>query len=391
MFETTSVYLANLNATENIVINQGGTYSSKTYSIIQVLFTKAVSNQNLIITVVGDTVNNIKRGALRDAIKIVQGSPILNSLIKSYNATDRTFHFYSGSIMEFMSFLDEGDARAGKRDILFINEANILPWDMVEQLINRSHQSFIDYNPSSEFWAHEKLIVPKMFGAKSVKLLISDHRHNGFLSPEQHEHIEKRYEEDHEWGRVYARGMTGKIEGLIFRNWERVFLFPEKSEILAYGLDFGFTNDPTSLTEIRMQNGELYIKLHIYETGLTNPDISNRMNELGIDRSKWIIADSAEPKSIQELYSMGWKVEGANKGPDSIKSSIDILKRYKMNIVGDSFQLVKELGAYKWKEDKVSGKPLNEPIDFMNHAIDSIRYVALNRLMENNSGEYYII
>lgn len=392
MFDTTRLYLENLNATEDILVNQGGTFSSKTYSILQVLFSKAVSIPNAVITVVGEDIPNLKRGGLRDALSIWNGSKQLQQLTKSYNATDRIFHFHSGSLIEFVSYMGEQDARNGKRQFLFINEAQGVEWAVAEQLIGRtSIQTLIDYNPSSEFWPHEKLIAPGRFGTKKVKLLISDHRINGFLTQDQHEHIEQRYKDDREWGAVYARGKTGKIEGLIFRNWDRVFHFPDNSKIIGYGLDFGFTNDPTALTEIRMQDGELFVKLHIYETGLTNPDISAKMQELGIDREEWIIADSAEPKSIQELHSMGWKIEGAIKGKDSIMASIDVLKRYKLNIVGDSFPLVKELGSYKWKVDKVTGKPMNEPVDFNNHAIDGIRYLAQNKLMETNSGEYFII
>jgi len=387
MFQSSRLYLENLNSTEDIVINQGGTSSGKTYSIIQALFSIAISNERKIITVVGQDIPNLKAGALRDAIEISNGSEELKQLITNYNKSDRVFEFRSGSIMEFKSYSDMQDAKSGKRDYLFINEANGISHGMFNELHLRTKvRTFIDYNPNTEFWVHEKLI-----GKEGVKLLISDHRNNPFIDSKIRNKIEALKDIDLESWRVYARGLTGKIEGLIFRNWDRSYIFPPDAKLLGYGLDFGFTNDPTALVEVRQSNGELFIKSLIYETGLTNQDISARMDTLGISRNEDIICDSAEPKSIEELRRMGWRVEGANKGADSIKNSIDILKRYKMNIVGDSGSLVRELNSYKWKVDKNTGKSINEPLDILNHAIDSIRYFALNRLGQDNSGVYYII
>jgi phage terminase large subunit len=141
---------------------------------------------------------------------------------------------------------------------------------------------------------------------------------------------------------------------------------------------------------MRQQDGELHIKELVYETGMTNQDIDKRLHELGISQYDDIVCDSAEPKSIEELRRLGWRVEGAKKGPDSIINSIDILKRYKMNIVGDSNNLIKELNTYKWKVDRATGKSINEPIDYLNHSLDAIRYIALNKLAYNNKGVYHI-
>lgn len=288
--------------------------------------------------------------------------------------------------MEFKSYMDSQDAKSGKRDYLFINEANGISLELFNELHLRTRERvYIDYNPNNEFWVHEQLI-----GKPNCKLLITDHRHNPFLSDKIREKIEALKERDIELWKVYARGITGRIEGMVFKNWERCFVFPKDSKLIGYGMDFGFTNDPTALCEVRESGGELFIKQLIYETGMTNQDISARLHQLGISQSEDIVADSAEPKSIEELRRMGWRVEGAQKGKDSINMSIDILKRYKMNIVGDSGALVKELNSYKWKTG-ADGKPMNEPIDYLNHALDSIRYIALNKLNSPFSGEYYII
>lgn len=379
MFDTTVVYQSCWESKCDIVIQQGGTWSGKTYGIMQCLFSLAVSG-NYVITVVGQDIPNLKRGALRDAQTIESSSPILKQLIQSYNASDRIYKFYSRSIIEFVSYANEQDARNGKRDFLFINEANGITWNIAEQLINRTRiRSFIDYNPSAPFWAHEKLINTKQFGNKTVQFVRSWHVHNTFLTAEQHEHIEKRTAEDPEWGRVYGRGNTGKIEGLIFRNWDTVDKIPEAAALIGYGLDFGYTNDPTACVEVRKMDNELYIDLKIYETQLTNPDIARKLLEAQISTN--VVADSAEPKSIAEIRANGVWCDPAEKGKDSISNGIDILKRYKMHITSRSGALIKELNGYKWKEDKLTGAKLAEPADRQqDHAIDALRYLALNKL-----------
>jgi phage terminase large subunit len=384
MFDTTTVYQSCWESTSDIVVQQGGTWSGKTYGIMQALFSYAVSNK-YVITVVGQDIPNLKRGALRDAQIIVDSSPILQSLIASYNASDRIYKFHSGTIIEFVSYDTEQNARNGKRDILFINEANGLPWNIAEQLINRTRvRSFLDYNPSAPFWAHEKLIYPRKFGNKSVQFVRSWHVHNTFLTAEQHEHIEKRSIEDPEWGRVYGRGNTGKIEGLIFRNWDVIETIPPAATRVAVGMDFGYTNDPTAIVDVRKMDNELYVDLLCYETDLTNPKIADKLKALSIVNN--VVADSAEPKSIAEIRSAGVWLDPAEKGKDSIVHSIDVLKRYKIHVTSRSQPLIAELNAYKWKEDRLTGLKLQEPADRQrDHAIDAIRYVALNKLSVPNT------
>jgi phage terminase large subunit len=281
--------------------------------------------------------------------------------------------------MEFKSFKDSQDAKSGKRDYSFFNEANGIPFDVFTEVRLRTRkQTFIDYNPNAEFWVHEHLI-----GKSNTKFIRSWHEHNPFLSQAMRDKIEGLKEVDEQLWRVYARGYTGKIEGLIFRNHNIVPEIPKDAEFIAAGMDFGFTNDPTTLIEVYRFNGELYVNQLLYSTGLTNQDIGNKLTELGFDKSKRIIADSAEPKSIEELRRMGFNIQGAIKGADSIRASIDILKRFVINITGNSTHTKKEFMSYKWSE-----KNPNEPIDGYNHTIDAIRYVALNRLSSKNSGQY---
>lgn len=376
MFDTTVVYKANFYAPERILINQGGTSSGKTYAIIQLLFTYALQQPMQVITVVGQDIPNLKKGAYRDAKRIWTNSLKLQAWFSKPNETDRLFMCRNGSIIEFTSYSNEQDAKSGKRDYLFVNEANGITYDVYWQLANRTRKKvFIDYNPSSRFWVHEHLI-----GKPDSKLIISDHRHNVFLSPEEHGRIEAI--DDADYFKVYARGKTGKLQGLIYTNWVLCNEMPQTSKKRYLGIDFGFTNDPTVIVDVRLAEGELWVDELAYEKGMLNKDIVALLNELGVNRTIDIIADSAEPKSIAELNAVGFKVEGAMKGADSIKVGIDILKRYRINVTRRSANIRKELLAYRWKIDRLTGEPLNEPIDLFNHALDALRYIALNKLGE---------
>jgi phage terminase large subunit len=379
MFKTTDVFLSNRNADTDIIINQGGTSSGKTYSILQNLFLHAIENDRCIITVAGQDIPNLKVGPIRDAHNIVDNTEGLNNYILEYNKSDRVFTFVNGSIIEFKSYDDAQDAKQGKRDYLFLNEANGVDkiiWD--ELYIRTKKRSYIDYNPNNEFWVHTDLI-----GKPNVTLIISDHRHNTFLDQKIHDKIEAI--DDPELYKVYARGLTGKLEGVIFRDYNVVSGIDPDAKLIGYGLDFGFSNDPTALVSLYSHSGELIIDELIYDKGLLNVRISDLMRELGVNGR--IVADSAEPKSIAELSAYGWQIEGAKKGPDSIRQSINTLKRYKLNVTQRSNNLKKELNGYKWKQNK-DGKLDNEPVDFLNHAIDALRYASLNILDNPTSGRY---
>ena len=376
------LFEANYLSKAEIVVNQGGTSSGKTYAILQVLMLFAVNQQGIIITVAGQDIPNLKSGALRDALKITDESDTLKNAIQSYNKSDRVFQFKNGSIIEFKSYADPQDAKSGKRDYLFMNEANGISWDIYQELSLRTKtRVYIDNNPNAEFWVHDRLI-----GRKNVQLIISDHRHNPFLSNEMREKIESIKNEDIELWKVYARGLTGKISGLVLNNWQLCDDIPPRAKLVAIGLDFGFTNDETGCLAVFKQNGELWVDELLYETGLTNPDIAKQLSTIGLSKNALIVADSAEPKSIEELRRLGWNIVPAKKGADSINISIDILKRYKLNISRRSINLRRELARYKWKTD-LAGRTLNEPIDRWNHLIDPLRYVALNQLKIKGTGK----
>lgn len=378
LYEVTELYDANLNTTERTVVNQGGTSSGKTYAIMQVFFFLGMQEPNQIFTVVGQDVPNLKKGAYRDATTIRNGSDVLTLLYPYVNEGERIFKCLNGSIIEFSSFKDAQDAKSGKRDYLFINEANGIPYEIYWQLAIRTRKRiFIDYNPTARFWVHDELI-----GRKGVRLIISDHRKNYFLTDEEHDRIEGI--EDPELWKVYARGLTGKIEGLVLTNWDICDILPPREEwkMSAYGLDFGFTNDPSALEHVVQAHGDLWIDEEIYSTGLTNPDIARRAREGGITDRDQVIADCAEPKSIRELQAAGLWVTASPKGQDSIVSGIDILKRFKLHVTRRSIGILANLRSYQWGKDR-DGNMTNKPEDKNNHGIDAIRYVALAKLPQH--------
>lgn len=381
MMTVSPLYIANENAEERTIVNQGGTSSGKTYSIMQLLFVIAMRNAGYVVTVVGQDIPNLKKGAYRDAKRILGNSEELRKWFPTINESERVIKCVNGSVIEFYSFKDEQDARSGKRDVLFINEANGIPYEIYWQLDMRTrHKVFIDYNPSARFWVHEKLI-----GKDDVRLIISDHRHNPFLTEDEHRKIEGI--EDYELWKVYARGKTGVIRGLIFPHYNIVEVLPDKMERRGewYGIDFGFTNDPTAVYHVVLAHGELWLDEVMYQQGQDNPHIARRLKDVGVTNRSNVVADCAEPKSIAEINATGLHVVASDKGADSVNVGINILKRYKLNVTRRSTGWLSEAQKYKWKVDK-NGNTLNEPCDVFNHAMDAVRYVALKYLRTERKG-----
>lgn len=375
------LYKANNDANPRFLVNQGGTSSGKTYTIMQRLIVLTIEIPRCVITVVGQDLPNLKVGALRDLDNIIHGSAWLMDWFKQ-NRSDSTFRAKNGSLIEFKSYQDAQDAKNGKRDYLFINEANGVAYDVFWQLqIRTRRQVYLDYNPTSRFWVHDRII-----GRDDCKLIISDHRNNRFLTEGEHQKIEDI--DDRELWMVYARGLTGKISGLVLTRWDVVDRLPPRDEWkmdCGYGMDFGFTNDPTTLEHLVLAHGDLWVDEIIYETGLTNPDIAARCKDEGLTRADLIVADSAEEKSIKEIHNLGLWVVPCTKGKDSVNSGLDVLKRYVIHVTRHSRGIREELGKYKYKVDR-DGKTTNQPIDAFNHGIDALRYVATKRLAIEHRG-----
>lgn len=368
------LFKANVQEGFRVYVNQGGTSSGKTMTILNVLFFYAINEGGCVITVAGQDLPNLKVGSLRDARTIIGQSQWLSTWF-TINDSTSTIRGLNGSLIEFKSYDNAQDAKNGKRDYLFINEANGIPYDVYWQLAIRTRKKvYIDYNPSERFWVHDNVI-----GREGVKLIISDHRGNGFLTQEEHDRIEAI--EDPELFQVYARGKTGKVQGLVLTNWDIVDALPPRSEwkMYAHGMDFGFAADETALEQVVLAHGDLWIDEKIYSTGLTNPDIVQRARDAGVTRADMIIADCAEPKSIAEIQASGLWCVPSVKGADSIVVGLDILRRYRLHVTRRSKGIIENLKTYKWQKDR-DGRETNTPQDKNNHGIDAVRYVALAKL-----------
>lgn len=369
LFDTSVIFEENYNSDKFITINQGGTSSGKTYAILQVLIVKCIEKSHTDVLVIGQDIPNLKLGAYKDMKDILSKSEYLISHT-SFNESDRIVKFSNGSKIVFTSFQDSQDAKSGKRNYAFFNELNGIKYSIFYEIYLRTTEGiFCDYNPNSKFWVHDKLI-----GRDDVKLIISDHRHNPFLLESVHKKIESI--EDEELFKVYARGLTGQIKGIIYNNWSLCNDMPGDYKFRYIGIDFGFTNDPTAIVDVMISGGEIFIDEICYNTNMHNSDIISILKKYPRIEC---ICDSAEPKTISELKLSGINATPAVKGPDSIRYGIEKIKQYKMNVTRSSINIRKELERYKWKEDK-GGTAINIPVDGYNHALDALRYVVQTKM-----------
>ena len=377
---TAQAKISKLNKRVRVV--RGGTSASKTFTIVPFLIDYAVKNPLAEISIVAETIPHLKRGALRDFLKIMDMIGMYEP--ENFNKSSLVYTFSNGAYIEFFSADAESKLRGARRDVLFVNECNNITWEAYYQLAIRTRRFiYLDYNPVSEFWVDTELI-----NDSDTDFVVLTYKDNEALDKSIIKEIEKAKEKAltstywHNWWNVYGLGLIGSLQGTVFENWQQCDSVPTDAEFIAYGMDFGFTNDPSTLIAVYRYNGELYINELIYQTKLTNSDLIARLKELGIKSHEMIVADSAEPKSIEDLRRASFRIEGAKKGPDSIRNSIDTLQAFKLNVTKSSINLIKELRNYKWITDN-DGKHTSQPIDSYNHAIDAIRYVALNRLKKS--------
>lgn len=382
----TSVFKQNLeayNKGNRVIVNKGSTRSSKTWSILQLLFLIADYSDNpMLISVVSESMPHLKRGCIRDFENMLRSEGLWNA--KNWNATDKIYKIKNSRI-EFFSADQPGKVHGPSRNILFINECINVPYEVYRQLAIRTTETiFLDFNPCHEFWVDEK-VLPRQ---ESV-LIRSTYLDNEYLTEAQIKEIESN-KNDTAWWQIYGLGETGSNEGLVMQNWEITDTMPEDCKRQWIGIDFGFTNDPTAIVDIRLREGELWIDELLYAKGYDNLQIAKHLDICGISHSTPIIADCAEPKSIREIRSWGWQVEAAIKGKDSINIGLALLNRYKKHITKRSINILSEYRNYRWLIDEF-GSPNNIPCDRFNHSIDAQRYVALNKLLqEGNRFDYYV-
>lgn len=370
----------------------GSSSAGKTIAILIILIDMCTKRHNLEVSVIAESIPHLKRGALKDFLKIMKATGRFNA--SRYNATDRKYTFANGAYMEFFS---PESVIGSRRNVLYINEANYIKYDDYHQMaIRTSDEIFIDFNPANEFWAHTE--VARESNAEMITLTYLDNESRPSNVDEEFAiALEKAAKEESQglpitsywrnWCEVYVHGRTGNLQGVIFNNWDQIDEVPN-IPFIGSGLDFGFTNDPSALIAVFVKGKDIYLDQLIYEPGLITSDLVAKFPVVGVTIQDPIIADSANPMNIAEIKRSRYSIEPAKKGQDSIKVSIDKLQEYKIHITKRSTDLIKEFRSYRWKVD-ASGKSLNEPIDFMNHGIDAVRYVVLNKILNTTYSKFY--
>lgn len=365
---------------------QGGTSAGKTYGIIPILIDIAAKTPHSEISIVAESIPHLKRGAMKDFKKIMVET---GRWVESrWNATDFKYTFANKSQIEFFSADADAKLRGARRDWLYMNECNNMTFHAYNELASRTKNGvYLDWNPTNEFWFHEHLI-----NDNDVDFLIINYLDNESCPESALNFIlkakEKAKTSDYwlNWYKVYGLGEIGSLQGTVF-EFSICKQIPTNAKLLAYGLDWGYSSDPTAFVEVWQMDKELYINELIYETKLTNSMIVERFNKLKVSKYVQIVADSSEPKSIQDISNFGYSnIIGAKKGADSIVNSIDTLQQFKIHITEQSTNVIKEFRQYRWGTDK-DGKQTNIPQDANNHSIDAIRYVALNKI-NKASGNY---
>ena len=381
----TSKTYRDIEGSRRICILQGGTRSGKSHSALQWILVKALSEWNVVISVVRKSFPSMRVSIMRDWIGILKALEIWDE--ERWSATEHIYTFENGSIVEFMS-IDNSEKRKGSgRDYLFVDECNELSREDWFQLFIRTRKkSIIAYNPS---FGTNHYIFNEIHTHPEADVYISTYKDNPYLERQLVEEIERLKDINPEYYKIYGLGLPGNNVGTIF-SINLVDEVPENAEFVSFGLDYGFTVDPTALVAVWKRDKDIYIDELIYERGMVTSDIANRLIDLDVGREE-IWADSAEPRLNEELYRLGFNVKPVKKGKDSIRMGIDLMMQYRLIVTKRSKNIIKEFGEYVWTQDK-NGNFENIPVDYSNHAIDAIRYVCMERLNAKKikAGQYSI-
>ena len=378
--QTNKVYKHLCNTDKKIVVEQGGTRSGKTYNILLwIIFEYCTHNNNKVITICRKSFPSLRATVMRDFITILQEHKCYSETF--HNKSNSEYNLF-GNLVEFISLDQPQKVRGRKRDLLFVNEGNELYYEDMQQLLFRTQDRIIlDFNPSDEYhWIYDKLI-----SRDDCEFFKTTYLDNPFIEDSIKREIELRRDTDEQYRQIYGLGERAASRSTIFKYVE-VNKIPLEANLIAYGMDFGYTNDPTTFVSVYSLEHNLYIKEHLYRTQMTTNDINKFIRDENLLGNP-IYADSAEPRLISELRKMGHNIFPSLKGKDSINAGIDLLKRYKIHILSTSTNAISEFRNYKWKEDK-AGMLTNTPEDKHNHIIDPCRYATYSILSRPNFGKY---
>ena len=378
--KTNIIYDHLLATDKKIVVEQGGTRSGKTYNILLwIIFEYCTRNDNKIVTICRKSFPSLRATVMRDFMSILQAHNMYKE--SNHNKSNSEYYLF-GNLVEFISLDQPQKVRGRKRDLLFVNEGNELYYEDMQQLLFRTQDRIIlDFNPSDEYhWIYDKLITRADCAFHKTTYL-----DNPFIEQTIIDEIERLKDTDEQYWQIYGLGERASSRSTIF-NYTEVNQIPVEANLVAYGMDFGYTNDPTTLVSVYTLDYNLYVKEHLYRTQMTTQDINIFLRDEELT-SNPIYADSAEPRLIEELRRMGHNVFSSVKGKGSVNAGIDLLKRYKIHILATSTNAISEFRNYKWIEDK-NGMLTNVPEDKHNHIIDPTRYATYSILSRPNFGRY---
>lgn len=353
---------------------QGGMSAGKTYAIMTLLIGYCESYADSLVTAVGMTYNHLATGAIRDFKSAMKETERWDE--ERWNKSEKIYYFPNGSQLEFLS-VDKMTSRGPRRDVLFVNEANGITYEIFRQLAGRTRDfCIIDYNPSAKFWAHEELVEKKK---DKTSFLVLTYLDNEALGAQEKENIEEnkpaKDEEPSNWWVVYGLGQIGSLEGNIYAGWiESDEATIKKGRLVRYGLDFGFSNDESGMLGLyEMEDGSLGVLELLYEKGILGSEYPQKLMSHKVEPSKLIVADSARPEIIAEIKQAGYRIIGADKNAGSVLRGIDRVSQRQILYCGKN--LKREYLSYQWRT-KRSGEVLDEPQDGNDHLMDALRYAV---------------
>ena len=369
---------------------QGGTSASKTFSILTILINKAITEDGQEISVVSESLPHLKRGCIRDFLKIMMALERFDA--NKWNKTTFTYTFSNNSYIEFFSADSESKLRGARRKTLYVNECNNIPFEAYQQLaIRTSGEIWLDYNPSASFWA-----ITEVKEEEDTDFIILTYKDNEGLPDSIVRELEATREKARNseywanWCDVYLDGNVGSLQGACIKDWKQIDTLPIEAKLLGVGVDFGYSNDETAIVNMYKYNDAYIYDEVAYKKGLLNGDIYNILKEESLS-NELIYADSSEPKSIAELNRLigSNNVLPVKKGRDSIVNGIALINQQKIYVTNRSTNIIRELRNYTWMRDK-EGNTINKPVDKYNHSIDALRYITTMIIENPHTGTYNI-
>lgn len=366
LFKETTATRKVFSLRSRIRVVAGGTSASKTVSILLWCIRRAQTERYFgeLISIASESYPHLQHGAMLDFQTIMKGHGYWRE--ENWHDTKHTYTFPGGTRIEFIAVDSYGKAHGPRRDILFLNEGNNLDYGIADQLITRTRKIvWIDFNPTTEFWFYTEMLGKR----DDVEFITLTYRDNEALDETTVKEIES-HKNNKNWWTVYGLGQLGEVATRVFTGWNSIDEIPFEARLERYGLDFGYSNDPTALLAIYRYNGGFILDEVIYQKGLSNRQIADVLLS---EPEALVKADSAEPKSIDEIKSYGVLILPCTKGRDSVTQGIQLVQDQQISVTARSVNLLKEYRNYTWETDK-DGHILNVPIGIYNHAMDALRY-----------------